>query len=181
MAHAGPSGSSTRRQATEGHWYDAVLALLDDAVRANNGQPTSADWCRARDLAEVARRVLDLDAEDFTAIAREHREAVGAEAGGSSFPAEPRDDPRGPGLAGAAVRADARGAADPEPRRGEPLQVVVTAHLIGEYLIQLAWESTLGHSGDPLRSPTSSAVAGGGPRTPSCPSPSALRSTASGR
>src|SRR3712207_8902066 len=30
--------------------------------------------------------------------------------------------------------------------RREPLQVVVTAHLIGEYLIQLAWESTLGHA-----------------------------------
>ena len=34
--------------------------------------------------------------------------------------------------------------------RREPLQVVVTAHLIGEYLPQLAWESTLGHAGDPL-------------------------------
>lgn len=40
---------------------------------------------------------------------------------------------------------------DLRAQRHEPLQIVVTAHLIGEYLAQLAWESTLGHAGDPLR------------------------------
>ena len=28
---------------------------------------------------------------------------------------------------------------------------MVTAHLIGEYPLQLAWETTLGHGGDPIR------------------------------
>jgi hypothetical protein len=62
--------------------------------------------------------------------------------------------------------------------RGEPLQVAVTAHLIGEYLPLLAWETTLGHGGDPLRLPS---VLGGskwGTDDPSCAHPSTLRSTA---
>ena len=111
----------------------------------------SADLSRARELAEVARQVLDLDAEDFTAISRRFDAAWAGRLADSSFPAQPRDPIRG-----------ALGSLVPlyelmlevlqiRALRREPLQVVVTAHLIGEYLIQLAWESTFGHGGDPLR------------------------------
>ena len=62
--------------------------------------------------------------------------------------------------------------------RGEPLQVVVTAHLIGEYLPLLAWESTLGHAGDPLRLPSFLGGSKWGTDDPSCAHPSASRSTA---
>ncbi|MFP5417356.1 MAG: hypothetical protein ACLGHZ_10895, partial [Actinomycetes bacterium] len=66
---------------------------------------------------------------------------------------------------------------DLRAQRHEPLQVVVTAHLIGEYLPQLAWESTLGHAGDPLRLPE---VVGErwGSDDPACPHSAALRTTA---
>ena len=44
------------------HWYDALAVLLDQAPPAYRG---------AARLATAARRVLDLDAEDFAAIAAE--------------------------------------------------------------------------------------------------------------
>ena len=62
--------------------------------------------------------------------------------------------------------------------RREPLQVVVTAHLIGEYLLQLAWEGTLGHAGDPLALGAFVARSRWGTDDPACPHSSALRSTA---
>ena len=93
--------------------------------------------------------MLDLDAEDFTAISRRVDAAWSGRLADSSFPAQPRDLIRG-ALGSLLLSPDAGGAADPgaAPRA---LQIVVTAHLIGEYLIHLAWESTLGHGGDPLR------------------------------
>ena len=54
------------RPLLDGHWYDALSAVLDAEVRAGHGTP---DLIRARDLATAAKRVLDLDAEDFGAIA----------------------------------------------------------------------------------------------------------------
>ena len=62
--------------------------------------------------------------------------------------------------------------------RREPLQVVVTAHLIGEYLQQLAWESTLGHGGDPLLMQQFVGGSRWGTDDPACPHSSALRATA---
>lgn len=38
-------------------------------------------------------------------------------------------------------------------RREEPQQVVVTCHILGEYLAQLAWQPVLGDGGDPLTLP----------------------------
>ena len=178
MGTAGATGSSTVGALLRGHWYDAVLALLEESVRVDGMGDRAADLARAGELAEVARRVLDLDAEDFTAISRRFDAPWAARLAESSFPADPRDPIRG-----------ALGSLVPlyelmlevlqiRALRREPLQVVVTAHLIGEYLIQLAWESTLGHGGDPLRL---AAFVGGsrwGTEDPACRHPSALRSTA---
>ena len=138
----------------------------------------TADLARARELAEAARRVLDLDAEDFTAISRRFDAPWVGRLADSSFPAVPRDPIRG-----------ALGSLVPlyelmlevlqiRALRREPLQVVVTAHLIGEYLIQLAWESTLGHGGDPLRLATFVGGSRWGTEDPVCRHSSALRSTA---
>ena len=62
--------------------------------------------------------------------------------------------------------------------RREPLQVVVTAHLIGEFLAQLAWESTLGHGGDPLYLADFVGGSRWGTNDPVCAHSSAQRSTA---
>jgi hypothetical protein len=62
--------------------------------------------------------------------------------------------------------------------RREPLEVVVTAHLIGEYLPQLAWETALGHAGKPLLLEDRAGGSRWGTEDPECPHSPALRSTA---
>ena len=126
----------------------------------------------------VARRVLDLDAEDFATVARGSKAPWSQRLAEASFPSEPLDARRGAlgslvalyelMLEVLAVRAIRR----------EPMQVVVCTHLIGEYLTQLAWESTLGHAGDPLRMAEFVGGSRWGTDDPSCPHSSALRSTA---
>ena len=178
MGSAGAAESATVGSLLRGHWYDAVLALLDEAVRGGGQPGRGADLSRARELAEVALRVLDLDAEDFTAISRRVDAAWAGRLADSAFPAQPRDPIRG-----------ALGSLVPlyelmlevlqiRAQRREPLQIVVTAHLIGEYLVQLAWESTLGHGGDPLRLAAFVGNSRWGTDDPTCRHSSALRSTA---
>ena len=60
MASAGHSESSMITALLQGHWYDAVGVLLSE----------TQDYVQARKLAAAARRVLELDAEDFTAISQ---------------------------------------------------------------------------------------------------------------
>jgi hypothetical protein len=178
MRTAGARDSSTLGALVRGHWYDAVLAVLEESSLGNGGEDPAVDLGRARQLAEVARRVLDLDAEDFTAISRQLDAPWAARLADCSFPAEPRDRVRG-----------ALGSLIPlyelmlevlqiRALRREPLQVVVTAHLIGEYLIQLAWESTLGHAGDPLQLAGFVGGSRWGTDDPACRHSSTLRSTA---
>lgn len=155
-----------------GHWYDAVAALLGE-----DPMPP-ASLARARDLAVAGKRVLDLDAEDFGDIAKDFRDRPWAHKLSSAcFPLEPRDEERG-----------ALGSLIPlyelmlevlnlRSRRHEPLQIVVTAHLIGEYLPQLAWERVFGHAGDPLLMPESVGERWG-TDDPECPHGSAQRATA---
>lgn len=133
----------------DGHWYDAIAALLGADLRAGAATPGVA---RARDLAVAAKRVLDLDAEDYDEIASGFAGAPWAdELASACFPQEPRQENRGALGSLVPLYALMLEVLDLRSRRAEPLQVVVTAHLIGEYLPQLAWESTLGHAGDPLR------------------------------
>lgn len=164
----------------ESHWYDAAAILLDRSLQggARDDVAVSSWFAQARQLAVAARRVLDLDAEDFAAIAREFTAPWTRRLASASFPLEPRERERGAlgslvplyelMLEVIALRAV----------RGEPMQVVVTAHLIGEYLVQLAWESTLGHGGDPLQLGGFVGGSRWGTDDPACPHSSALRSTA---
>lgn len=159
----------------DGHWYDAVAAVLDAEVRAHGGTP---ELVAARDLAVAAKRVLDLDAEDFQSIAQlfpqqEWRRALAA----ACFPVEPRSPERGALGSLVPLYALMLEVLDLRAARHEPLQVVVTAHLIGEFLPQLAWESTLGHAGDPLQL-AQQVGERWGTDDPACPHSSALRTTA---
>lgn len=131
------------------HWYDAAAHLLRLRIGAGETDPAILEASR---LAEIAVRVLALDAEDFIELAATVPERSWAnDLAACAFPAEPRD-PRRAAL-GSLVPLyelmleviDLRG------ERQEPQALVVTAHLIGEYLCQLGWESALGHAGDPLR------------------------------
>ena len=140
MASAGHSESSIVTALLRGHWYDAVGVLLSD----------TGDYVQARKLAAAARRVLELDAEDFTAISQGFDAPWAARLAASSFPAEPRDPIRGALASLVPLYELMLEVLQVRAIRREPLQVVVTAHLIGEFLAQLAWESTLGHGGDPL-------------------------------
>lgn len=159
----------------DGHWYDAIAAVLDARLR---GGATSPALVKAREYAVAAKRVLDLDAEDFGQIAegfaREHWKHDLSQA---CFPTEPRQANRGALASLVPLYELMLEVLDLRAERHEPLQVVVTAHLLGEYLPQLAWESTLGHAGDPLRL---GEVVGErwGTDDPTCPHSSALRATA---
>lgn len=171
----GAAGGSTLGALIKGHWYDAVAALLDRSSTHPEAPDGLAD---ARRLATAARRVLDLDAEDFAEIARGFDAPWAARLAACSFPTEPLEPDRG--ALGTLVPLYELMLEVLEVRalRREPLQIVVSAHLMGEYLLQLAWESTLGHAGDPLRM---AAFVGGsrwGTDDRACPHPSALRSAA---
>lgn len=155
----------------DGHWYDAVAALLH---RANTAR---GDLAHARELATAAKRVLDLDAEDFGMIAGGFSEPWAKRLAQCCFPHEPRDPERGALGSLVPLYELMLEVLNLRALRHEPLQIVVTAHLIGEYLCQLAWETRLGHGGDPLRM-REQVGERWGTDSPDCPHSSALRATA---
>lgn len=177
-------GATAMSALLDGHWYDAVAGLLDvslgsaDDTRRASGDGAPDGIAHARDLAVAARRVLDLDAEDFAEIARGFDRPWAGRLAASGFPAEPRAQVRGALGSLVPLYELMLEVLDVRAVRREPLQVVVTAHLIGEYLAQLAWESTLGHGGDPLRLEQFVGGSRWGTDDPACPHSSALRSTA---
>lgn len=125
-----------------GGWYDAAEAVLSRAE-----DPASRG---ALELAALARRVLDLDAEDFATMAATFDRPWAQRLASASFPRDPRDPARGALGSLVGLYELMLEALDVRAARREPLFVVVSAHIIGEYLRQLVWESTLGHAGDPL-------------------------------
>ncbi|MET0695547.1 MAG: hypothetical protein ABWX96_14575 [Propionibacteriaceae bacterium] len=163
------------RTLVEGHWYDAVAVLLEGAARAPNA---SQQVIKVQALATAARRVLDLDAEDFANIASGFSATWIARLADCSFPLQPRDPHRG--ALGSLVPLYQLMLEVMELRalRRESMQIVVTAHLIAEYLVQLAWESTLGHGGDPEQLEWQMANSRWGTDDPACPHSPAQRSTA---
>ena len=170
-----------------GHWYDAASTLLDgssdgdqSSSRSRSEAVSDANPSRARAqrLAAAARRVLDLDAEDFASIATGFHAPWAKRLAECSFPPAPREPQRGALGSLISLYELMLEVLEIRAARREPLQVVVTAHLIGEYLPLLAWESTLGHGGDPLRLPSFVGGSKWGTDDPSCPHSSALRSTA---
>lgn len=163
-----PAGEKTTIETLlRGHWYDAVAALLAE----------QAGYDTAAELATAAKRVLDLDAEDFDDIAEGHESAWAARLLQARFPRTPQDPERGALGTLVPLYELMLEVLDLRATRHEPLQVVVTAHLIGEYLVQLAMESWLGHAGDPQMMDTSVGEKWGTDDR-SCPHPSALRATA---
>lgn len=156
-------------------WPDAVDALLRSQPDALAGHQ---HLNQAKRLSSLACRVLALDAEDFGELATQYAHySWSDELVAASFPAEPRAAERG-----------ALGSLVPlfelmleicqiRTMRGETQDLVVTLHLMAEYVAQLAWEPVLGHGGDPLRL---GEFVGGrfGSNDTSCPHSSAMRATA---
>lgn len=162
----------------DGHWYDAVAALLTAEMGRRASAGRSVDHMRAaHELATAAKRVLDLDAEDFGVISVGFDRPWSQDLRDASFPREPRDPHRGALRSLVPLYELMLEVLDLRAQRHEPLQIVVTAHLIGEYLCQLAWESTLGHAGDPLVLGTFVGERWG-TDDPTCAHSSALRATA---
>lgn len=162
------------RALLDGHWYDAVAALLyNDPVDTRRAGP----YRRAYELATAAKRVLDLDAEDFATIAKGFTRPWAKRLAESCFPLEPRGSERGALRSLVPLYELMLEVMQLRAHRHEPLQIVVTAHLIGEYLCQLAWESTLGHGGDPLLMGRTVGERWGTDDL-TCPHNSALRATA---
>lgn len=166
---------SALRTLVDGHWYDAVTALLDGSL----GELLPPDQLRrARALTTAARRVLDLDAEDFATIAHGFDEPWAPRLVDASFPRDPLEHDRGALASLVPLYELMLEVLEVRARRREPLGVVVSAHLIGEYLMQLAWESTLGHAGDPMRLAEFVGGSRWGTDDPTCAHPQALRATA---
>lgn len=163
------------RTLVEGHWYDAVSALLAPAVESGHGSPRVV---KVQALATAARRVLDLDAQDFASIASGFSAPWIGRLATCSFPLQPRDPARG--ALGSLVPLYQLMLEVMELRalRGESMQIVVTAHLIAEYLVQLAWEGILGHGGDPLQLTPVVVGSRWGTDDTSCPHSPAQRSAA---
>ena len=163
------------RKLVEGHWYDAVSVLLERSVKEGQATPQIV---RVQALATAARRVLDLDAGDFANIASGFSDSWIVRLADCSFPIAPRDPDRG--ALGSLVPLYRLMLEVMELRalRQEWMQIVVTAHLIAEYLVQLAWESTLGHGGDPEQLLPLVAGSRWGTDDPVCPHSPAQRSTA---
>lgn len=159
-----------------GHWFDAAEAMLRQRMLAGETDPAIG---LAHELAAIGHRVISLDAEDFLELSRQitPTRSWAPRLGKCCFPIEPRAKERG-----------ALGSLVPlyelmleviqlRSQRHEPQALVVTAHLIAEYLCQLAWETRLGHGGDPLRLPKDVGQRWG-TDDPECPHSSAMRSTA---
>jgi hypothetical protein len=163
------------RTLIQGHWYDAVSVLLERSVKDKNAPVQTV---RLQALATAARRVLDLDAGDFVTIASGFSDSWIVRLADCSFPLHPRDEHRG--ALGSLVPLYRLMLEVMELRalRRESMQIVVTAHLIAEYLVQLAWESTLGHGGDPEQLVPLVAGSRWGTDDPICPHSPAQRSTA---
>lgn len=175
-----PVGATAMRALLAGHWYDAVAGLLETSL-AHPDTPDSdqaPDLAHARNLAATARRVLDLDAEDFAILAAGFDTPWAGLLAACSFPPGPRSPVRGALGDLVPLYELMLEVLDVREARREPLQVVVTAHLIGEYLPQLAWQRALGHGGDPLLLEQTVGNSRWGTDDPACPHSSALRSTA---
>lgn len=156
-------------------WYDAVESLVAAQVRAGDD---SVHLAEAGRLAAVAHRVMSLDAADFHELARGGpKNSWRKELASCAFPHEAREPRRGALESLIPLFELMLEVADLRVRRSEPQSLVVTAHLIAEYLCQLGWQSRLGHAGDPLLMRRSVGERWGSD-DPLCPHTSAMRATA---
>ncbi|RJL22832.1 hypothetical protein D5H75_34725 [Bailinhaonella thermotolerans] len=111
---------------------------------------------RVRALCVFGQRLLDLDAEDFgAAVPRASavpRDLV-ARAAACHVPQTARERPRGALASLRPVYALLLEVIEARWRRREMSAVISALHIAAEYLPLLAWETVLGHAGDPARWP----------------------------
>ena len=159
----------------EAHWFDAAESMLRARVAAGDDDPAVRI---AHDFAAIGHRVISLDAEDFLELAGQAKGRSWTQRlSKCCFPTEPRARERGALGSLVPLYELMLEVVQLRAQRHEPQALVVTAHLIAEYLCQLAWESKLGHGGDPLRMPKDVGERWG-TDDPACPHSSAMRSTA---
>ena len=132
-------------------WVDAADSLM--RTRQATGLGDAAEH-RAGSLAKIVRRVLTLDAEDFEVMAEHVPPRFRQSLIDAGFPHEPRAEHRGALGSLVPLYEVMLEVLDVRMMREEPQHVVVTAHIIGEYLEQLAWEPVLGDGGDPITLPS---------------------------
>jgi len=105
-------------------------------------------------LCAFGQGLLDLDAEDFGAVTGGPVPAgLVARAAACRMPQEPRERERGALGSLLPVYRLLLEVIAARWRRRETSALVAAIHITSEYLPLLAWESTLGHAGDPLRLP----------------------------
>lgn len=138
---------------------DVVDALLEEyrfggieAIAAILDLPGAARH-RVEQLAHAGDRLLELDAEDFAQLAADgHLPATVVErVRAAQFPRDPAAADRGSLASLVPLHELMLEALAVRWLRREPTHVVVLMHLLAEYLPLLAWESVLGHAGDPMR------------------------------
>lgn len=159
----------------ENHWFDACEAMLRRRLLAGDTDPATR---QAHQLASIGHRVISLDAEDFLELAGQAPGRTWSERlRKCCFPVQPRARERGALGSLVPLYELMLEVVQLRAERHEPQALVVTAHLIAEYLCQLAWESRLGHGGDPLRLRRDVGERWGTDHR-SCPHSSAMRATA---
>lgn len=158
----------TRQELARGAWFESLAALLATDPQAP---------AEATALAQTGARILALDAEDFAAIAAGSRAPWADDLARCGFPATARAQDRGALDSLVPLYGLLLELLEVRAARDEPLWLVVLAHLIGEYLRQLAWEPRLGHAGDPARLVRTVGERWGSD-DPSCAHPPALRTVA---
>ena len=134
----------------ESGWYDTADSMLRMAHAAESDNP---HLVQAAAVTAAARRVLALDAEDFQEIGDALPADLRSRLVDSGFPHHPRAVARGALGSLFPLYELMLEILDIRMHREEPQQVVVTCHILGEYLVQLAWQSVLGDGGDPLTLP----------------------------
>lgn len=136
-----------------------------------------------RQLCTFGQRLLDLDAEDFGEDGGVPS-SLTRRALACRMPQSPREHAGGALESLVPAYALLLEVVSVRWRRREMAAVVATVHIMSEYLPLLAWESVLGHAGDPLR--MDAAVGGPGSRFGDqtrdavCPHNSAERSAGAG-
>ncbi|MGA4507985.1 hypothetical protein ACQB6R_03000 [Propionibacteriaceae bacterium G1746] len=159
----------------EAHWFDAAESMMRQRVLAGDTDPAVA---LAHEFAAIGHRVISLDAEDFLELAKQAKGRSWSERlSKCCFPVEPRARERGALGSLVPLYELMLEVVQLRAERHEPQALVVTAHLIAEYLCQLAWEPRLGHGGDPLKLPRDVGQRWG-TDDPDCPHSSAMRATA---
>lgn len=128
------------------HWYDASASMLGRRAASMLPGDDADQIGQAGRMATAAKRVLDLDAEDFGPIAEGFHQPWATALASARFPLEPRESNRGALGSLVPLYELMLEVVQLRSARHESLQVVVTAHLIGEYLGHLAWEGTLGYT-----------------------------------